>query len=127
MRPVAWLVYDADMAAKRIQDIRKIFTGGNDRVSAEDAKILDRMMTQARSTDDVDRVLEFANKALAGYGIVAIEGMWHDRYYQDIVALNVNMGDSYATTILYDAVKGKFHVMSWGDFVEKKSRAYKIK
>lgn len=108
------------MAAKRIATLREMG------VSAANAKALDRMMTEARSARDVDATLDFANKVLDGHGVEAIRGMWHDRYYQDIVALYVNMGDAYNFTVIYDAVDGKFIVKDYGDFVERKSEEYEI-
>jgi len=88
-------------------------------MTAAQARSIDSAITKAGTPSAVDRVLDAANAALGGYGVEAIEGEWHDRYYQNIVALYVNMGDTYNTTILFDAVKGRFHVTSWGDWVER--------
>ena len=84
---------------------------------------LHRRMTeierQGGSHRDVDTVLDDVNDALQGHGIESIEGTWHDRYYQNIVALYVNMGDTYNGTILYDTTKNRFYATSWGDWVER--------
>lgn len=37
-----------------------------------------------------------------------------------------NTGDSYATTIMYDYVAGKYRLTSWGDLVERFGRRYGI-
>ena len=68
---------------------------------------------------DIDTLLDDVNDALRAHGIESIEGTWHDRYYQNIVALYVNMGDTYNGTILYDTTKNRFYATSWGDWVER--------
>ena len=35
-------------------------------------------------------------------------------------------GDSYAATVLFNTVTKRFSLTSWGDFVEKNSKRYKI-
>lgn len=88
-------------------------------MTAAQARSIDSAITKAGTHSAVDRVLDAANAALGGHGIEAIEGEWHDRYYQTIVALYVNLGETYATTLLFDAVKGRFQITSWGDWVER--------
>lgn len=57
--------------------------------------------------------------ALGGHGVEAIRGRNFDRgYWADIVALYVNMGDTYALTFVYDVELEKLFVTSWGDWVE---------
>lgn len=97
--------------------------------SEADAKKLRRIVAQAKREDDpkaTDHALDKINDLVGGYGVEAIEGNWHDRYYQNIVALYVNRGDTYVTTMLYDTVRGTWHVSSWGDFVEHYERKYGI-
>ena len=67
-----------------------------------------------------DTVLGFANRVMNGHGVEAIrsEYAWIDGYYQNTVALYVNMGDTYAPTVLYDTAKNTFYVTSWGDWYE---------
>ena len=74
----------------------------------------------------VDSTLELISRKIGGYGVEAIEGNWHDRYYQNIVALYVNMGDVYDATILYNTVTNAFSVTTVGDFVEHNERRYGI-
>ncbi len=71
---------------------------------------------------DCDR-LQAINKLIEGHGCEAIfdDGqMWPDMEY-------VNVGDSYAATIVLDRVEGRWLVTSWGDWVEhaeRNGRAY---
>lgn len=74
----------------------------------------------------VNKALDLANRFMQAYGVEAVRGKWVDNYYGDAVALYVNTGNSYTGTLLYDTVRGKFEVTSWGDFVEKYERRYKI-
>jgi len=69
---------------------------------------------------DVDTGLEKANKLLDGYGIESIraEGAW-DKYFGDIAALYVNMGDPYVGTALYDVDANRWWIGGWGDWLEE--------
>jgi hypothetical protein len=70
----------------------------------------------------VDELLADANKALGGYGVEAIrqEGAHVSRYYQDIIGLYVNLGETYKPTLIYDTAENRFAVGGWGDFLEVK-------
>jgi len=75
----------------------------------------------------VDDVLAKFDSAINAHGIEAIQGDHHvDGYYHNIVALYVNTGDTYNTTLLYETERECFIVTSWGDWVEKNQRKYKI-
>lgn len=90
-------------------------------VSDADAKELVRKLRDAEGDpDSVDAALEDANEVLGGYGVEAVpcETCPTDSYYQDKIALYVNMGDTYSATIVYDTVEEEFFVGSWGDFYE---------
>ena len=60
------------------------------------------------------------NEILEGYGVEAIrdEDAWIDNFHMDIVAVYVNMGDTYTTTILLDHEENEYIVTSYGDWVE---------
>jgi hypothetical protein len=74
-----------------------------------------------------DAALDAVNALIRGHGIEAIRGDYQvDRYYYDIVALYVNMGDSYAGTLLYETDTRQFHVTTMGDWVEWKEKKYRI-
>lgn len=83
------------------------------------AKKLVSMMQSAQRGKEVDAVLDYADKLLEGHGVEAIRGEnITDGYYGDIVALYVNMGDTYNATILFDVDRHKFYATSYGDWVE---------
>lgn len=71
----------------------------------------------ARRANDV---LERANRLLQGHGVEALrsEGAHVDNYHYDIIAAYVNLGDTYATTLVYDTEQGEFLLTSYGDFLE---------
>jgi len=71
--------------------------------------------------------LEKISDLIGGYGVEAIEGNGNDRYYMDTVALYVNMGDTYNTTVLYNTQIDKYAIVSWGDWVERNQRRYDIR
>jgi hypothetical protein len=75
----------------------------------------------------VDATMDLANKLLSGHGIEAVRGDYHvDNYYYDTVALYVNMGDTYAATLLFETDTGRFKLTTLGDWVEKNQRRYRI-
>ena len=77
-----------------------------------------------RHAEDAMRVI---NGILEGHGVEAIRGDYYvDRYHYDIVASYVNMGDTYNATIVYETETGRFIVTSYGDWVERNERKYKI-
>lgn len=43
-------------------------------------------------------------------------------YWGDTVALYVNTGDTYNTTVVYDVGRDLFYVTSWGDWLEAYER-----
>lgn len=75
----------------------------------------------------VDHALDLANTLLHADGVEAINGKHVDGYYQDIVALYVNMGDPYIPTLLYNTVTESFYLGGWGNWVESHERAYRIR
>lgn len=77
-------------------------------------------------SEPVDNVLNYAYSIMknwttnTGYGVEAIrdECFWVDRYWQNIVLLYVNTGETYDTTLYYDVIKDIFGLGSWGDWWE---------
>ncbi len=90
-----------------------------------DAKaIRDAMDDPNRGPDDV---LDLVNTLTNAHGIEAIRGdMWVNSYYGDIVGLYVNMGDTYAATIVYDTPADRWYLTDYGTWVEKRTRSYRI-
>jgi len=73
---------------------------------------------------EIDEALFLANTVLEGYGVEVIVGNY--RGHRMDVALYVNMGDTYAPTIIYDTIKEKFYVGDLGTFVELRGHKYKV-
>jgi hypothetical protein len=73
------------------------------------------------SHEIADYALELADEVMGGYGVepLTVEGVQVDRHYYGIVALYVNMGDTYSPTVLYDTARETFHSTSLGDWVER--------
>jgi hypothetical protein len=73
------------------------------------------------SQEDIDAKMKEANDLFGGHGVegLSAEGAFVDKYYYNIIALYVNMGDTYDATILFDTENGEFLNQSWGDFYEK--------
>lgn len=65
-------------------------------------------------------VLKAANRLMGGYGDEPIQdpNYW-DGYHCDVRAAYVNMGDTYAETLLIDHESGEYQVCCWGDYVEE--------
>jgi hypothetical protein len=66
----------------------------------------------------VDIKLEAINAAIGGFGIEPIHGQHVDRYHGDIVAVYVNLGDTYTTTVLYETETDRLRIVDWGTWVE---------
>jgi len=100
--------------------------GGMHNITPELARAVDKARRGATTHRGIDAALELANKAVNGFGVEAIRGAWHDHYYQDIVALYVNTGDTYSPSVVYDTVADKFYAVDWGTFVEYMTEEYGI-
>lgn len=64
-------------------------------------------------------VISMLDELLEGFGVEAIrsEKYW-DNYYGDCVAEYVNMGETYALTVIRKVGQDNFFISSLGDFVE---------
>ena len=62
------------------------------------------------------------NEILGGSGVEAIRGRYVDSYHLDIQAVYINLGDTYAATLLLDHETDRWIVTSWGDWVEKNEK-----
>lgn len=69
-----------------------------------------------------ERQLDMINALLDGHGVEVIRGDWVSNFYGDINAEYINMGDPYINTILYDTLEDRWHVISYGDFIEEQER-----
>jgi hypothetical protein len=70
--------------------------------------------------DMVDEIMEILNDRMGGFGIEALRGKENDKYLGDVIALYIDMGDTYARTVIYDTQEKEFHLKSWGDFMESR-------
>lgn len=83
-------------------------------------------MESAVNHKSIDDCLDTCNEILRGNGIgVIIDNQFYG-YYGDIGLLYVNMGETYAATIIYDTRKDKFMVCSLGDIVEREEKRFNI-
>jgi hypothetical protein len=67
--------------------------------------------------------MDMADIMLDGHGVEAIrgddrEGTPYGSFWQDTVALYVNRGGTYDTTLVYDVGMDRIEVGSWGGWVE---------
>ena len=81
----------------------------------------------SRPSED-ELILHAMNEVLEGFGTEAIESPDYqvDRYHYGIVAVYVNRGDTYEPTVLYETETGRFRLTSWGDWVERNERRYRL-
>jgi hypothetical protein len=82
---------------------------------------------ESEASNHADAVLDYADHLLDAHGVEAVRGDYHvNGFYQDIVALYVNMGDTYTATLLYETDTGRFLVTTFGDWVEHNTKKYGI-
>ena len=64
--------------------------------------------------------LEALNELLGGCGVECIEvdGRHVDSYYMNTVASYINLGETYAVTLLLDHEPCRWSLTSWADFYE---------
>jgi hypothetical protein len=96
-------------SVKRIQESFNI-----SRKDAESIKALIKNNNMPANDDILDEI----NLILEYFGVEAIFGKYTGKpYYQNIQALYVNSGDSYAPEIYYDTVKDKFYLSDGESFI----------
>lgn len=60
---------------------------------------------------------------IGGSGVEVINGEHHRAgYWADAVAVYVNQGEVYESTVIYDTQRDVWEVISWGDWVERAER-----
>jgi hypothetical protein len=72
----------------------------------------------------VNSAMNLVDKTIHGHGIEEIVGFQNS--HTKTVGMYVNMGESYASTIIYDCLANKFYVGTWADWMEwrKKNEDY---
>lgn len=108
-----------------VATLKKFF--GRD-LSETDAVALRAVLAavDASNAKSVDEALDTTNRLVRAHGVAEIRGKYVDRYFGEIVALYVNMGDSYSGTLLFNTVTKKFSLTTWGDFVAENEKRYGI-
>lgn len=83
---------------------------------------LQKFIDQTAEITNVDERMNKINSLMDGHGVEAItwEGEHVSKYWMNIIALYVNMGDTYDMTVLYETETEEFTISSWGDFVERR-------
>ncbi len=99
-----------------------------DEARAQAKRIREALVDWREGDESTDGVLKIADKILQGHGVEAIraEGA-RDSYYMDTVALYVNMGDTYAATLIYDVPRDRWWVTTWGDWLEAEERSGRLR
>lgn len=100
------------------KDLKQI---GLDGKNAAEVLELIRIAESSGEHDDADRALDRTDTLIDGHGVEALHesDAWVDRYYGDIIALHVNVGESYKPTLVFDTENGTFSVEGWADFYER--------
>ncbi len=96
-----------------------------DEFNANPTSTLKKAMKMTIGMNPEERLQEI-NDMVGGYGVESIEGNGNSRYWMDTVALYINMGDTYNTTLLYNTDLDKYTITTWGDWVERNQRRYGI-
>lgn len=108
--------------SKRILDLIKEDSAYmNDSCPALKYRSVQNWMSQCfNRPNDHELILCAINQILEGHGVECIrdENVYVSRYYGDVIAEYINMGDTYLMTIVYDTAREKFLICSWGDFYE---------
>lgn len=106
------LAHDHDQleTRRRLQRLRKALERWRDRSLDGDGKRVTR-----------DAVLELANDLLGGHGVELIRTEADD-HHEIHGAEYVNMGDTYAPTLLFDHERCRFEATDYGTWVELAER-----
>jgi hypothetical protein len=73
----------------------------------------------------IDVVMHIANKILGGYGVEYVAHKNDGYLERESKGFEyVNMGDTYEPTLIFDRLKGKWIVGTWGDIVERRPNLY---
>lgn len=97
-------------------------------LTAADAVGLHAVLTAAKPGDvkSVRETMFAIDRLIGGHGTEVVRGRHVDNYYGDIVAEYVNVGDTYAATVLFDTIKKAFRLTTLGDWLEKCPKSYEL-
>jgi hypothetical protein len=68
----------------------------------------------------IELTMNAINEMLEGFGVesIIVENYHVDNFWRNTIGLYVNMGETYASTIVYDVENKEYQLTSWGDFYE---------
>jgi hypothetical protein len=88
-----------------------------------------------RESNSPLQAMNMANEIMQGHGVetvmgfgIYVRGKAYNCYldaHRPVLSY-VNMGDTYALTLCYNEVTGYLFVETWGGFVERNTKRYKI-
>lgn len=107
----------------RLGDVLRKEYGDNIR---NELTIIRNSMLKADSHNRIDEALDAINNILGGYGVEATRDNDLTGYYGDIGLLYVNLGDTYAPTVVYDTRSDKWIIASWSDVVERNEKRFNV-
>ena len=85
-----------------------------------------RMVRQIAGETSISNALKWANRVLDGHGVEYIRDKRDSINYRDMYGIEyVNMGDTYAPTVIYDHSARRFRFMSIGDLIESMPRRFR--
>lgn len=89
--------------------------------------LLDKLRAGAER-QRAEQIMGTASEVLGGHGVEALhdEAAYANAYFEDVIALYVNMGDPYVATVLYDTESERFLVAAWGDFQDSHEAAQRV-
>ena len=78
--------------------------------------------------DRITEQMEVLNELIDGFGIesIRIEDYWYNNYWQDVIGVYVNLGDTYILTIIYNVIDEQFEFTCWGDYYESKEKEIRL-
>lgn len=78
--------------------------------------------------DRITEQMEALNELIDGFGIesIRIEDYWYNNYWQDVIGVYVNLGDTYILTIIYNVIDEQFEFTCWGDYYESKEKEIRL-
>jgi hypothetical protein len=104
------------------------YEGDNPR---RDLHLLKRAIVQAcepgAAPQRAEQAMTVANHLLEGYGVEAIrrgDGTPTSRFWRETIAIYVNMGDPYVTTLIYETYSKRFRVAVWGNLLPTWARHF---
>jgi hypothetical protein len=96
----------------------------NDDVKSNFPEIADEIISTINDVNtnnprEIDDVMDVIDNLISGYGVEVIRSNnINNKYWIDVVATYINLGDTYKTTILYDVINNEFLCISYGNWIE---------